>query len=87
MIGIDLAVGGQAYVEAALKQGLLINSTHDHVLRLLPPFIVSERQVVEFLERFETVLAETRRPALLPLERPHTDREADGTRALAHVTY
>src|SRR4029077_990608 len=37
MIGVDLDVEGAAYVAEALKQGLLINCTHDHILRLLPP--------------------------------------------------
>ena len=57
MIGIDLAVEGRAYVAAALRQGLIINCTHDHVIRLLPPFIVTERQVQEFLKIFGAVLA------------------------------
>ena len=47
----------------ALRQGLLINCTHDHVLRLLPPFIVSEQQVKDFLKRLAIVLAQTERPA------------------------
>ena len=40
IIGIDLAVEGAPFVEEALRQGLMINCTHDHVLRLLPPFII-----------------------------------------------
>ena len=41
MLGIDLDVEGAPYVAEALKQGLLINCTHDHILRLLPPFILT----------------------------------------------
>jgi acetylornithine aminotransferase/acetylornithine/N-succinyldiaminopimelate aminotransferase len=57
MLGVDLSVDGAPFVEEALRQGLLINCTHDHILRLLPPFIIRRRDVAEFLEKFETVLA------------------------------
>jgi acetylornithine/N-succinyldiaminopimelate aminotransferase len=62
MIGVDLAVEGRDYVSAALRKGLIINCTHDHVIRLLPPFIVTERQVDDFLTLFGLVLRETKRP-------------------------
>jgi hypothetical protein len=35
----------------------LINCTHDHILRLLPPFIVTSAQIREFLKLFSSVLA------------------------------
>ncbi len=57
MIGVELSVEGAPLVAEALKQGLLINCTHDFTLRLLPPFIVTRAQVREFLKTFELVLA------------------------------
>ena len=63
MLGVDLTIDGAPIVQEALRRGLLINCTHDHILRLLPPFIVSRREVAEFLEKFETVLAHASRPA------------------------
>lgn len=63
IIGIDLQVDGAPYVAEALKQGLLINCTHDHILRLLPPFILTAQQVKEGLSKIESVLARTERPA------------------------
>ena len=60
--GIELAAEGKPYVEAALREGLIINCTHERVLRLLPPFIVTERQVDEFAQRFRHVLTKTKRP-------------------------
>ena len=57
MIGVELSVEGAPLVAEALKQGLLINCTHDFTLRLLPPFIVTCAQVREFLKTFELVLA------------------------------
>lgn len=64
MLGVELAVQGAAYVTEALRRGLLINSTHDTTLRLLPPFLVTSAQVREFLRLFETVLSKT--PRVVP---------------------
>ncbi len=63
MIGVDLDVEGAPYVAEALNQGLLINCTHDHILRLLPPFILTAQQVKEGLSKIESVLSTTERPA------------------------
>ena len=63
MIGVDLDVEGAPYVAEALKQGLLINCTHEHILRFLPPFILSAQQVKEGLTKIESVLTKTERPA------------------------
>jgi len=68
IFGIELAVEGKTYVEGALREGLIINCTHECVLRLLPPFIVSERQVDEFIGRFQQVLKRTQRPSSVPAE-------------------
>jgi len=62
MLGVELSVEGGPYVTEGLRRGLVINCTHDYTLRLLPPFIVTSRQVREFLDKLETVLAKTRRP-------------------------
>lgn len=62
MLGVELAVDGNEYARQALQRGLIINCTHDRVLRLLPPFVISAREVQEFLARFATVLAKTPRP-------------------------
>ncbi len=63
ILGVDLSVEGAPFVAEALKQGLLINCTHDHILRLLPPYILTSQQVKEGLLKLETVLAKTERPA------------------------
>lgn len=65
ILGIDLDVEGAPYVAEALRQGLLINCTHDHILRLLPPFILTAKQVKEGLTKMESVFAKTQRPAKL----------------------
>ncbi len=45
MIGVDLAIPGKQMVIDAMDLGLLINCTHDTVLRLLPPYILTEQDV------------------------------------------
>ncbi len=57
ILGIDLSIEGAPLVKDALRRGLVINCTHEHILRLLPPFIISRRDVAEFLGKFERVLA------------------------------
>lgn len=63
ILGVDLSIEGMPFVEEALRRGLLINCTHDHVLRLLPPFIIRSRDVEEFLQRFQAVLAKASKAA------------------------
>jgi predicted acetylornithine/succinylornithine family transaminase len=45
MLGAELHVPGKQMVLDAMAQGLLINCTHDTVLRFLPPYIVTEKEV------------------------------------------
>jgi predicted acetylornithine/succinylornithine family transaminase len=45
MIGVEMEISGKQMVLDALADGLLINCTHDTVLRFLPPYIITERDV------------------------------------------
>lgn len=63
MLGMELGVEGAPYVDRARERGLLINCTHQRVLRFLPPFIVGEREVGEFLRKMKRVLAHRPRKA------------------------
>lgn len=45
MLGMELDIPGKQMVLDAMAAGLLINCTHDTVLRFLPPYIVTEREV------------------------------------------
>jgi acetylornithine/N-succinyldiaminopimelate aminotransferase len=56
MLGWELEEEGGHYVDRARERGLLINCTHQRVLRFLPPFIVGEREVEEFLKKLKRVL-------------------------------
>jgi acetylornithine/N-succinyldiaminopimelate aminotransferase len=45
MLGMELAVPGKQLVLDAMKDGLLMNCTHDTVLRFLPPYTVTEKEI------------------------------------------
>jgi acetylornithine/N-succinyldiaminopimelate aminotransferase len=55
MLGVQLSCPGQPFVERALERGLLINCTHETVLRLLPPFILNSGEVGEILRVLDQV--------------------------------
>jgi acetylornithine/N-succinyldiaminopimelate aminotransferase len=74
MLGLELSVEGAPFVAEALKRGLVINCTHDFTLRFLPPFIVGERQVREFLQKLETVFNETQAAAAKHTAKPQAQK-------------
>ena len=45
MIGVELDIPGKQIVLDAMARGLLINCTHETVLRFLPPYIITEKEV------------------------------------------
>ncbi len=45
MVGIDLDADCKSLVEKALAQGVLINSTGEHTLRLIPPLVVDKKEI------------------------------------------
>lgn len=45
MLGVELAVPGKQLVLDAMKEGLLMNCTHETVLRFLPPYTVTEKEI------------------------------------------
>jgi len=59
MLGVDLSVDGAPFIAEALRSGLIMNCTHEHILRLLPAFTIKPRDVAEFLAKFEAVLTRT----------------------------
>ncbi|HEV3437134.1 MAG TPA: aspartate aminotransferase family protein [Gemmata sp.] len=56
MIGVELAVDGTAVVQGCLQKGLLINCTHQTVLRLLPALTISDEQIDDGCETIENVI-------------------------------
>ena len=45
MLGVELTVPGKQIVLDAMTNGLLMNCTHDTVLRFLPPYTVTEKEI------------------------------------------
>lgn len=58
MIGVELGVPATPAVEKCMQRGLLINATHDTVIRLLPALNVTAEQVEEGCEILAQVLRE-----------------------------
>ena len=56
MIGIELTVEGAPVVQACLERGLLVNCTHQTVIRLLPAVNIADEQIDEGCDTLETVL-------------------------------
>ena len=45
MLGVELKIEGKAIVEKCIEKGLLINCTHDKVLRLMPALIITKKEI------------------------------------------
>ena len=45
MLGVELTVPGKQMVLDAMAEGLLLNCTHETVLRFLPPYVATEKDV------------------------------------------
>jgi acetylornithine/N-succinyldiaminopimelate aminotransferase len=56
MIGIDLGKHAQSIQEKALKRGVLLNVTHQTVIRLLPPLNIKNKDLLIFLKVFEDII-------------------------------
>ena len=60
---VDLTDDAAPVVNAALERGLIVNRTDTTVIRLLPPFIVTDADVDEAVTILDAALTETRPPA------------------------
>ena len=58
MIGIELTFPGSSFVDKLRERKVLINSTNETVLRLLPPLISKKEHIDFFLYNFHEVLKE-----------------------------
>jgi predicted acetylornithine/succinylornithine family transaminase len=47
MVGVELSIPGKEITNRAMQDGLLLNCTHETVLRFLPPYIITEQHVDE----------------------------------------
>jgi acetylornithine/N-succinyldiaminopimelate aminotransferase len=63
MIGVELDFSGKQIVLDAMAEGLLINCTHNVVLRALPPYILTEQDVDRAVRVLDKVLKKAKPPA------------------------
>lgn len=54
-IAIELSVPARGYCEKLMELGLLCKETHDHVIRLAPPLIITEAEIDWAYQRLEAV--------------------------------
>jgi predicted acetylornithine/succinylornithine family transaminase len=63
MIGIQIGSAAKDVVNRLLAKGVITNAAHETVLRLLPPFIITQGDIDEFLSTLDSVLNEVERDA------------------------
>ena len=64
MVGMELAVPGKQIVLDGIAEGLLFNCTHDTVLRFLPPYIVTEKEVDRAVRILKKLLVKVKAQSL-----------------------
>jgi len=61
MIGMELDVPGVKFVEKCLEKGMVINCTHDTVLRFVPPLVVEDQEIDRLIQVLDEVFQEETR--------------------------
>src|SRR5262249_38552961 len=56
MLAVELTIAGKEIVKQMLQEGFIINGTNKTVLRMLPPFIITEKQIDKFVKALRPVL-------------------------------
>jgi ornithine--oxo-acid transaminase len=56
-IGVELTVAARPYCERLMQEGMLCKETHDHVIRLAPPLVITREEIDWAVERLKKVLA------------------------------
>lgn len=55
-IGVELTVPARPYREALMKEGILCKETHEKVIRIAPPLVITKEEIDWAFARFEKVL-------------------------------
>lgn len=56
MIGVDVSIDPKMIVKKALDEKLLIINAGGNTIRLVPPLIITKKEIDEFIEKFDRVL-------------------------------
>jgi acetylornithine/N-succinyldiaminopimelate aminotransferase len=62
MLAVELKIPGKEIVKELLQQGFILNCTHETVLRMLPPFVITEKQIDKFMKTLRPVLEAQKLP-------------------------
>ncbi|MCM8770362.1 MAG: aspartate aminotransferase family protein [Candidatus Omnitrophica bacterium] len=60
MWGVELNIAGKEIVEGCIKEGLLINCTHETVLRLMPALNITKKEINKAIKILDNVLKQIR---------------------------
>lgn len=55
-IGVELTTMARPYCEALMDEGILCKETHDHVIRIAPPLVITREELDWAFERIKKVL-------------------------------
>jgi ornithine--oxo-acid transaminase len=56
-IGVELTVAARPYCERLMQEGMLCKETHDRVIRLAPPLVITREEIDWAVEQLRKVLA------------------------------
>jgi len=56
-IGVELTVAARPYCERLMQEGMLCKETHDHVIRLAPPLVITREEIDWAVEKLTNVLS------------------------------
>jgi ornithine--oxo-acid transaminase len=56
-IGVELSVAARPYCERLMQEGMLCKETHDHVIRLAPPLVITRDEIDWAVEKLKKVLS------------------------------
>jgi ornithine--oxo-acid transaminase len=55
-IGVELTVAARSYCERLMQEGMLCKETHDHVIRLAPPLVITREEIDWAVQKLKNVL-------------------------------
>jgi acetylornithine/succinyldiaminopimelate/putrescine aminotransferase len=56
LVGLELSVDGNPVVKGCLERGVLVNCTFDHILRMVPPLVITRADVDRLVQVLDEVL-------------------------------
>ena len=56
MLGCELTINAKDVSAQLLKQGVLVNTIGEHILRFVPPLIITKTEIDEFISLFKDIL-------------------------------